>query len=289
MMIPLPLLAASLAAGQPAASALEAKPIVIEGVRERKQAIRDFVSALTPSHIGGQLSRFQTAVCPAAIGLSPEQNRAVVERLRVVASAIGIKVGRVDCAPNLLVAAAFDKEEFVAELKKFAPGFFADPIDAGVRIRRDDESIAWHLTGLMNEDRVVAPILLDEKHGGRKYLVSSTESSRLRPAAIPWFAAGVLVVDARALAGLTTMQFADYAALRLYVDTDPRRLKPTAPSILGVLAAPMGASTPPSLTEWDLAFLKGLYRSDDRQYANRQRGEIEHAVDRSTQPPPPEQ
>ena len=72
--------------------------------------------------------------------------------------------------------------------------------------------------------------------------------------------------------------------MRLYATSDPTKLMPSASSILGILDAPMGTPIPLTLTTWDLSFLKALYRSDDRQFANRQRGQIEGMVKRDTSP-----
>ena len=70
-------------------------------------------------------------------------------------------------------------------------------------------------------------------------------------------------------------QVADYAAMRIFARTDPAKLKGSAPTILDILEAPMGSAVPVTLTDWDLGFLRSLYASHGRQYANRQRKEME--------------
>jgi hypothetical protein len=67
-------------------------------------------------------------------------------------------------------------------------------------------------------------------------------------------------VQANALSGLTTMQFADYAAMRTFARTDPRTTAlPAADTILKVLDAPMGSEVAMSITAQDLNFLRGYY------------------------------
>ena len=279
-MILLALLLGAPAAAVPSPPAAQSD-IVVEGRRSGKQAIHDFVAAVTPAPTGGQLVRFQDAVCPAATGLPEAQNVQIVARMRQVADAIGLRLATQPCGPNALVIVAGDKQQFIAALRARYPVYFRTGLDERAVIPREKgPATAWHIDGLLTADHAPAAVHTPAADGrpGTYYMTSSMDSSRLRPPAIPRFLAGVLVVEAKALAGLTTRQLADYAALRLYATTDPGALKPSASSILGILDAPMGSAIPLSLTSWDLSFLKGLYHNDDRQFANRQRNQIERSV-----------
>jgi len=90
-----------------------------------------------------------------------------------------------------------------------------------------------------------------------------------------------LVVEGGALDGLTTTQFADYAALRVFSGVDPARLTtPGLSTILRLLDAPMGSEVPVTLTNWDLAFLDSLYASDENIRAASQRSEIRDGMRR---------
>lgn len=82
-----------------------------------------------------------------------------------------------------------------------------------------------------------------------------------------------------ALAGLTLVQLANYAAMRAFARTDPARLaQSAAPTILHVLDAPIGSAVPVTLTQWDLSFLRALYASSANNYATRQRSEMRRLV-----------
>ena len=52
-------------------------PIVVQGVRDQIKEIGRFIDALTHAPFQGQLSRFDWAVCPAAIGLGDPKNLAI--------------------------------------------------------------------------------------------------------------------------------------------------------------------------------------------------------------------
>jgi hypothetical protein len=100
-------------------------------------------------------------------------------------------------------------------------------------------------------------------------------STRIKPAARQEFSGAVVVVQADAIAGLTTTQLADYAAMRAFVRTDPAKLTASAAnSILNVVTTPMGAPVPLTITAWDMSFLKAYYASRLNNFAANQRSEM---------------
>ena len=249
--------------------------IVVEAPRNRTREIKAFVHALTPSRVGDQLSRFDNGVCPASVGLPDRQNALVVARLRAVAKAAGIEVAPAACIPNALLIVVSDKDEFVAALRKKYPGYFVDPI--GMKVRVPDEpgpAVAWHVKGLLDSNGIRATIVKPPS-GGEYYSVETTSASRLKPSSRPDFLTSVVVVEVGALTGITTTQLADYAAMRLYSQADPARLANNdQQSILKIIDAPLDSQIPLTMTAWDLAFLKSLYRSEPLQYATHQRAAI---------------
>jgi hypothetical protein len=158
-------------------------------------------------------------------------------------------------------------------------------------VRPDDAGAvsAWHVGGILDANGQETGLMVESSSsvdiagGGSskntqqtKHMVTeSTDSSRLMPSGRPHFVSGGVVMSRSALGGVTTMQLADYGAMRLYGQTEPDKLPPTSPpTILKVIGAPMGSAIPPSLTEWDLGFLKALYGSDGLQFATMQRAAI---------------
>lgn len=261
-----------------APSPLSAQPmtdlpeIVVEGTKEYDKQLQDFVGSLTDTPVGGQLSRFDRTVCPAAVGLPDVQNQAATERMRRVAAAAGMKLAEPGCKPNALLMVADDKNAFIAGLHDKYPVYFADRW--GHPNKPDPQpgpATAWHVETIVDSNGNVP-----RRQRTLKYFISdSTDSSRLYPATGLNMVAGVVVIERAALAGLTTTQVADYGAMRIFARTDPEKLKGSAPTILDILEAPMGSAVPVTLTDWDLGFLRSLYASHGRQYATRQRKEME--------------
>jgi hypothetical protein len=263
---------------QPGAS----QAIVIQGVRDRNKQIDRFVHALTDAPIGGQISRFDAEFCPVAMGLPDFQNTVIVERMRRVAVGAGVQLGGAGCRPNAYVIVAGDKNGFLKALHKARPDFFMTPDGWKRKLKIGRGPVmAWHVEGTLDANGIQAAKAGTRDSPGGYKVLNSMDSSRLLPASIPYFAAGFVVVDVHALKGLTTTQLADYAAMRIFTRVDPEELERTrAPTILKLLDTPFGGAAPITLTEWDMSFLKGLYSSDSRKFANRQRNEIRKSVRR---------
>ena len=256
--------------------AADQSEIIVQGHRYSDNDVRDFVDALTESRFDGQLSKFDWAVCPAVVGLSERHRSAVTMRMRQVAAAAGMRVADGNCRPNALVIVAENKPEFIKAFRKKYPAYFKDGLGDRITLsNRDGPATAWHVEGLLDANGIAAA----QHRESQFYMVESTDSSRLIPASRPHFAAGVLVLELKALAGLTATQLADYAAMRLFARTDPARLKNgSAPTILHALDTPIGGSVPITLTHWDLGFLRALYSTGNNQFANRQRKSIQQKL-----------
>jgi hypothetical protein len=262
------------AAAQEPPPAQGEEEIVVTGTRDAERQIRDFVGALAPAPGRGQISRFESQVCPAAAGLPAAQKDAVASRIRSVALAAGIPVGAAACTPNLLVVVTPDKKAFIEALARQHPYYFSRFTPGEIRrlARQEGPATAWHIERVLSADGTELPMDDDEL-----FYVNHTirPATRMTPGGRRTFAAGIVVVETKALVGLTTTQLADYAAMRVLVRTDPSRLAASdTPSILRILDAPMGSAVPITLTRWDFGFLRGLYASPEGLYAGPQRSEI---------------
>jgi hypothetical protein len=273
------------AAAQGPQSGTEQAPIVVEGRRDRDAEINELVGALPPAPANGHISRFEHDACPAVLGLPPAQRSFVVARMRAVGAAARVPIGRANCRPNVLLLVTSDKRQLMEQLARRFPDYLGDL--SGRQVRRlaegPEPAAMWHLRGSVDADgrqltaNVDGVIVQRTTRGG----------SRITELAHPEYIGSVLVVEARALDGLTTAQLADYAAMRTFSGADPARLPDrTLSTILTLLDAPMGSEVPLTLTSWDLAFLQSLYASDASLYAAGQRGEIQAGMRRGLERAP---
>jgi len=271
-------LAAQVAASTPASTPQNQQATVVQGRREDVQSqIHNFVKALTDVPPAGQISRFDFSVCPAAVGLSKQQNAEVAERMREVAEAAGIRVDRQGCKANVLVVVSDNAQKFVDWLKDNEPEYFVGvPPKEKRLLKHVDHAAAWHIEGRTDQDGV--SVSRDRDSG--MFISSRTDiPSRISTNDHPSFEAAIVVIDSRALGGLTVVQLADYAAMRAFAKTDPSRMgKADAPTILTLLDTPIGGAMPITLTDWDLAYLKALYGSTTNRLAGQQSGEMQRKM-----------
>lgn len=255
--------------------------IVVEGVRQQKERVRGFIKALTDNVPNlGQIGKFHSPVCPSVAGLPVAQAQMVAARMKRVAQAAGMNVGDSKCRPNVLVIATLDKSGTIEALHRHFPAYFTGMASSEVRklASSPEPATSWQIKGLLSADGTE----LKKVAGGGYYINEGTNSgSRIRAGTMPHFVASMVVIDRGTLTGLTVTQVADYAAMRAYADTDPRRAAGSgAPTILGILDAAGDQQVPLSLTQWDLSYLKSLYATSNAYYASYQRGDMAHEMER---------
>lgn len=260
--------------------------IVVTGTKDEDRArqVREFINNISNTGGAGELSRFEQAVCPFAIGLLPNQNRAVVERLRRVATAIGLSVGKESCRPNLLVAVVPGKQAFLEGLARKQPQLFTllSPREVRKLIRDPAPVAAWQQTGLISSQGTA--VYLDDTFDTYVNRTFGTNPLTTEPAH-SHFTAAVVVIEADASIGLTTTQIADYAAMRGFARTNPAKVPASAPSILKAVGAPVGTAVPVTLTQWDFGYLRGLYASTVDSTPVARVGEIGRTLERELERP----
>jgi hypothetical protein len=257
-------------------------PIVVEGHRNTDAEIEELVNALPPVPPNGHISRFEHTACPAVLGIPPARRRVVVARMRAVGVAGGVPMGEANCRPNVLIMVTSDKRQLIEQLEQRFPAYLGELSSRQVaRLAQSPGPTAlWHLSGTVDADGIQRVATSDSV----LVLRTTRMASRLTDQAHSEFIGSVLVIEERALDGLTTTQLADYAAMRTFTAADPARLGDRSLStILTLLDAPMGSEVPITLTSWDLAFLQSLYASNANIHAPGQRGEIQDGMRRGVE------
>lgn len=242
----------TLAQGVPPAE--ETIEVVGKREQDRRRTINAFVRALSREPTTEPITRFDTA-CPEVAGLSPAQNQAIIQRMRVVAGAAAVPLAKPGCRPNVLVIVVPDKNEMLKALRKRHPDLFRDGRRKIINIVRDDSAaLAWHIS--VDVDREGQPLASSNGIPVVETDVPNRYYSAFRPVSI----GGIVLLEQAGIVGLTTTQIADYATMRAFSTAEPRQLSQTnAPTILRLLDSKIGDETPLSLTSWDLAFLKAAY------------------------------
>lgn len=253
--------------------------IVVTGQKDTSKAVDDFVKSLTTTTSGGQLSRFEHEVCPAVFGIAPPQAAAVVARIRLVAKSVGIVVGGEHCTPNVLLLVTSDKVAFLEELRRHRGDNFGI---TGSQFRKLEQApgpaAAWQVQG--PEMTADGADLSEDTSQGMVVNRTIDSPSRITVPVHPQFDASIVVVERRALLGVTTTQLADYTAIRALTGADPARLTNSgAPTILHVLEVPIGGEAPITMTKWDYGFLTSYYDAKRDLRTGAQRSAIARGMD----------
>jgi hypothetical protein len=216
-----------------------------------------------PLWLGGRRS-----ICPRTIGLSPEQNAFVTERLRALATYVGAPVQPgPQCEYNVEIQFTNNPQEKMDEVFKWATVYFRNRYSGGMRdlikFRSDHAIQGWYLMGgdlsgnLALAHLDVLPIWpqITQNH-----VRSGTTGTHLSGGPVSGIGIVILIIDTTKVAGYTIGTIADYSAmLTLSVAQLPDHCDPL-PSILDLMSSSCGArEMPTAITAGDLAFMKALY------------------------------
>jgi len=268
----------------PAANADEDHNIIIvTGEKQRKKKINNFIkSAINISE--SQYARFSAPVCPTAMGLNAEYNKVIVDRMRAVTKAAGVRTASDDCDPNMAIVAIKDPKDFVSLLRNKHPSAFGKMSipDRDKIISGPGPTYAWNTTysvgaggarnsaagGTGSGSSAVDGFGSD---GGAQTYNSS--NSRINTSIEKDISMSILVIEKSALLGVNLRQVADYGVMRLLANTDePEQTNVSERSVLTLFSdRAEGYEAPQSVTAWDLALLKSLYSTKNNVSAALQR------------------
>lgn len=296
------LMAGLLAATPPQAQPQDTRPqdeparlqdIEVTG-RRLENVIRDFVNDVAAPNAGRNLARWDRSVCIGAANFQAETAQYLVDRISTVADDLGLRSGAPGCTPNVLVIASSDPDALASGLIERSPLYFR-PGGSGM------DRGGSQLRAFRNSDRPVrwwAVSVPTDSHTGQRAVRLPGECSDPCSTAehyapqIPVFAASrlstqivddlnrvIVIVDVNKIGGVSALQLADYVAMVSLSQINPTADTSAYASILNVFDDPEYSS---SLTEWDQAYLRGLYGSHrTQQLAGANRSEVISTIRRA--------
>lgn len=251
----------------------------------QRRTISEFVRDLSDETREGKLARWNKTICPATLGLPQRYGQYLNDRLGVVARDAGLKVAEPGCRPDILIVVTDEADQLLAELAAEHKDLFAarrwsyERTSAGGSqsfesfIQTPRPVRWWHVAESVPADG--QPFLDD----GRTVRV---QPSRLRATMREDFAFVIIVVDAKLARGVTYQALSDYVAMAALAQLNPNVSVDSVPTVLNVFDDLEAGRTPAEgLTEWDRAYLKGLYAArDDAPDSRSQRGRIVRGIQR---------
>jgi hypothetical protein len=262
------LIAALFAAGAHAANdSLETVEVTASREKMRRE-IQTFVHKVTRLE-GEFVGRWGRLVCPMAVGVSDEQAQFIQRRIIEVQNTVRKKQPspNAECHPNLFVIISDEADQVLADWKERDPGMFRWKSREGVSRSGGTGPVrTWHNAILAGADNEAV------NQGSALSQVSTTSPIDIGAPSCPLrgrIAAGcwehinavVVLIDARATGKVTLTQLADFISVVSLSQIDLSADLGGVDSILRLFAQPRPEVPPQGLTEWDYAFLKGIYRA----------------------------
>jgi hypothetical protein len=279
------------------AQAAPPKPEVIIKARspEFVAKVTGFVNQLTDFGSGDTaegLAKWLEAACPLVTGLPQQQGEYILGRLSEIAQAAGAPLGAENCRPNLFVIVTkqpqadlrdMDKKHHVAVFGEASPAI----IDTFIATPRPIRT--WYVTVQKTPEglplaHMTFPGISQQKWistSGGSYAVPVRPSDTGGTLTNPWSQASHLqlnavwaiervfvIVDPTEFKGVTLGQIADYVAMAglAQIKLDPEVAGD--PTILTLFDKSTQPPTP-GLTDWDRAFLKSVYSTEQKSVLQR--------------------
>jgi hypothetical protein len=236
-----------------------------------------------PAKVTGQLARWTDPICPVVMGLSPAMNAFVAARVEAVAADVGApKAKRGKCKENIEILFTNDPQAMVSLVARKESALLGlHDASQGAALTTFKPPIqAWYLTGTENDDGLRSVDAVRGVTGSETTAVGTgggNLSAMRMMAQTPEGCAGsqftrclsslfvnvLVVADGNALDGRPTGPLADYIALLALSQSRTLEGCDGLPSILDLLSTSCGdRPEPDGLTDSDVGYLKGLYRTN---------------------------
>jgi hypothetical protein len=285
-------------AGTAAAAPGDSPPptqVTIEARREElKSRVSAFVSDITrqdAASMGQPVAVWNWPLCFSVSGLSRDQGVYVLNRISDDADAARAPLAKDNkCHPNFVVVATSEPEKLLRAWyhhdQLIYNCAFPWPVDEFVGTPRAvrvwynmDLSLAWPGRPGNVDPAHAAHSLY--RRCGRTPQISGSTGSRVAAGLVPDFLSVLVVVDLKRVKGYQWAQVADYIAMCGLAKINRNRTVADAPSVLNLFDLSEGAA-PSGLTDWDRAFLRALYNTDE--HVARQRVAVVNQMVNEIQP-----
>lgn len=256
--------------------------------------IRSFVNEVAAPNRGRGLARWDDRICIGVANLRTEPAQYIVDRVSTVAEDIGLTPGQPGCTANVMIVASDDPAGLAEELvqnRERALRMGGPGMDRGGSALRafvsSDAPVRWW--------QVSVPV--DSHTGMRAVRIpgecnppcqESTDyapvigvfaASRLSTQIVDDLTRTIVILDINQIDKVSIVQLADYVAMVSLAQIDPEADTSRYASVLNVFDQP---DTAPGLTDWDRAYLTGLYGAErNRTNLRANRAEIADSIHRA--------
>lgn len=278
----------------------QAEPVELGDVevtgRPLDEMIRNFVNEVAEPNRRRGLARWDDRICIGVANLRAEPAQYIIDRVSTVADDLGVVPGEPGCRPNVIIIATDDPDGLARQLTEERARAFrmgGSGMDRGRSALNafveSDQPVRWwqlsmptdsetgrravrvpgECTGACMEPQDSAPV------------INTFAASRLTTQIVDYIFRTIVVLDIDQVTRVSGQQLADYVAMVTLAQIDPEADPSGYASILNVFDDPGAAE---GLTDWDLAYLQGLYSAErNRRNLRAGRTEIADSIHRAHQ------
>ncbi|MDP2260307.1 MAG: hypothetical protein Q8J89_11385 [Caulobacter sp.] len=224
-----------------------------------KEVIAAFVATIADETGNDRLGRWDRKICPGVVGLRADYARLLVDRIAETAVEIGLEVGEPGCKANMIVLATAESDKLANSMVKDYPEAFAK-FDSGIRPSRRALKAFTTSKAAVRWWHVIARTTADGQRYQKGDQVRVRDVGRLRGGTRDDFDRVIIIMDASRIGTLRFASLADYIAMVGLAQVDPEAEITGVSSVLNLFAdRAAGVEPPERMTDWDRAYLKGLY------------------------------
>jgi hypothetical protein len=226
------------------------------------------------SERSGQIGRWRTAVCPMTVGLKPEHDNYVSQRILAVARDVGAPAQQVGlCTPNVQILFTATPQEEVDDLAR-TPWIGYAKVSYKQLATFSHPIQAWYVAGTQTDTSlsVLSGVVIDNQFN---LIFGPADRFREPRSEIVNIA---IIVDATRTRGYSLRTVADYIAVLALTQASLDGCN-ALPSVIDLFSPDCSARTSPtSITPADVAYLKALYSSDLERRVSMERGEMRNRM-----------
>lgn len=267
------------------------EPDIVVTADRLQEVVRSFVGDISATSTSeDRLARWDRRICPGLIGIRDRgQAQYMVDRISQRAFEVGLEAGEPGCQPNILIFVTQNSGELarvIAEQYRVYIGYNAHEgavtpgHEALTRFVESDQPVRWwHVSQTVSANGQVlgeSNTQMSRSGGFRgAQVVRQSDSGRLSGSTRQDFNRVIIIVDAQRAAGKQFSALADYVSMAALAQLEPGADTSRYATVLNLFTP--GDMTS-AMTDWDLAYLHGLY---DAPRAARNARQQEGAISRT--------
>lgn len=247
--------------------------VVVTAIRPNQ--VRELVRQMAEPGKENQLSRWDGTVCPGVVGVQSRAAQALIDQIALRAFSVGLNVGRPGCKANVLIVVTPDAQSFTPAFVDQNKRLFSYYEDAGNALGADalrafaetPRPVRWWHVSQTVTDRGQVLGQSDARSGDGQFagaqVARVNSASRVRASTRQEFNRVIIIVDSTATAGRPFPAIADYVAMVALAQVRADVSHAGQDSVLALFEPTAGEAAPTAWTDWDRAYVEGLYKAPD--------------------------